>query len=286
DRIDLVVDLAGHTGHNRLGTLAKRPAPVQVTYLGYPNTTGLTTIDYVLVDSVTAPEDESKRFVETPFRLDGGFSCFAPRDDVPPVGPLPALRNGYVTFGATHGLIKLNAVVLDLWSELLRAVRNSRLRIARDMLSGEARERLRVQFLDRGIDAERVEFHTPPVGASGYWDLYHDFDIALDTFPWSGHTTACEALWMGVPVITLRGKIHAARMVASALTHARLTDWIASSKARYVALAAKRAADVNELTKLRAGLREHVRNSPLCDAAGFTRKLEEAYRTMWRKWCK
>ena len=204
---------------------------------------------------------------------------------MPPVALLPALRNGFITFGATHGLIKLNGAVLDLWAELLRAVPDARLRIARDMLSGAAREHLRRRFRERGIEEERVELYQPRMATNDYWGLYHDIDIALDTFPWSGHTTACEALWMGVPVITLRGKNHASRMVASVLTQANLSDWIASSKSRDVTLAAKRAANVAGLAELRADLREHVRKSALCDAVGFTRRLEEAYRTMWRKWC-
>jgi len=242
-------------------------------------------IDYILTDDITLPDGATQRFIETPFRLPGGFSCFAPRDDVPAVAPLPALRNGFVTFGATHGLIRLNSAVLDVWAELLRAVPSARLRIIRDMLAGEAREHFRRQFAERGIEADRIELLQAPVGVNNYWGLYHDIDIALDTFPWSGHTTACEALWMGVPVVVLRGKNHASRMVASVLTHANLTDWIAGTKPAYVKLAAARAADVAALATLRAGLRQQVRRSPLCDAVAFTRRLEDAYRVMWRKWC-
>jgi predicted O-linked N-acetylglucosamine transferase (SPINDLY family) len=285
DGVDILIDLAGHTAHNRLGVFALKPAPIQVTYLGYANTTGLQTMNYILTDAVAVPEDNQQRFVETPWRLPGGFSCFAPRPDAPAIEMLPASRNGYVTFGSTHGLIRLNGAVLDLWSEVLRAVPRSRLRIARDMLRGSARDYFCRQFRDRGIAEGRIELYSPPVATNSYWTLYHDIDVSLDTFPWSGHTTACESLWMGVPVVTLQGKTHAGRMVASVLMHSGLSDWIAASPSEYVALTAQWAGDTGRLAQVRAEMRQRLLGSTLCDAVGFTKKLEHAYRMMWRRWC-
>ncbi len=279
DRIDVLIDLAGHTANNRLAVFARRPAPVQVTYLGYPNTTGLPAIDYVIVDPVTLPEGDPVRFVEKPFRLPGGFSCFAP-PDAPPVNDLPAGKNGFVTFLSAHGLIKLNRAVLDLWAALVKAVPNARLRIVRDMLTSDAQAYFRNEFRRRGVPDARVDLIQPPLGAAAYFEVYHHADLSLDAFPWTGHTTCCESLWMGVPTISLRGKTHAGRMVASVLTHAGLPDWIADTPEQYVQLAAKWASNPLALAAVRAGLREKVRRSALCDAVGFTRRLEDAFRKM------
>ncbi|MFL5340278.1 MAG: tetratricopeptide repeat protein, partial [Gemmataceae bacterium] len=285
DRIDVLVDLAGHTGNNRLGALAFRPAPVQVTYLGYPNTTGMGCIDYVLVDSVTQPAAEPAWFVEEPVRLGGGFCVYAPRDDAPPPGPLPAKQNGFVTFGLFHNLSKLNPALLALWARVLKAVPNAKLLVGRNSLSGETQVELRRRFAAAGLPDDRVEMRQLVAGPAAFLESYLPVDIALDTIPWSGHTTACDSLWMGVPVITLRGQTHAGRMVSSVLTHVGLPDWIAENPDQYVELAAKWACDLDGLANVRSGLREQMRRSKLCDAQNFTAHLEQAYQQMWKRYC-
>lgn len=284
DRIDLLVDLAGHTSGNRLRVFARKPAPIQATYLGYVNTTGLATIDYRLTDAVADPPGEAATHTEELWRLPGCFCCYAPPASAPDIGPLPAQRAGGITFGSMHHLAKLNDQVIDVWSALLQSLPTSRLLIFRHTLQGDLPERLHQAFERRGVPRQRVELRSalPP---GGHLAVYHDIDVALDVFPWCGHTTSCEALWMGVPVVTLRGNRHAGRMVASVLECLDLKDWIAGSPQEYIARAAAAALDWPGLMTLRMALRERMRTSPLCDAVGFTRKLEAAYAEMWARWC-
>ncbi|MFL5339777.1 MAG: tetratricopeptide repeat protein [Gemmataceae bacterium] len=285
DGIDVLIDLAGHTASNRLRAFAQKAAPVQATYLGYPNTSAVSAIDYLLTDTVADPPDQPVYLTEEPFRLPNGFCCLLPREDVPPVGPLPAAKNGYLTFGCLHGQSKLNDQVLDLWADVLKAVPTAKLLFARHTMAGEARGRLVRLFGLRGIESDRLQFRQLSAGSAEYWHVYPDFDIHLDPFPWTGHTTSTESLWMGVPVITLRGRTHAGRMVASVLTFAGLPDWVADTPQRYVEIANHWAANIDELARLRAGMREGLKKSKLCDAKGFARQLEDAYRTMWQRWC-
>jgi predicted O-linked N-acetylglucosamine transferase (SPINDLY family) len=286
DGIDILVDLAGHTAKSRVRVFAHKPAPVQVTYLGYPSTTGLTTVDYRLTDAIADPPGEESTYTEDLFRLPAGFCCFTPPPAAPDPNALPAPKVGYVTFASLHALHRLNPAVLDLWCSLLRALPAAHLLVFRHTLQGQTKENLRRQLTDRGIEPNRIDLRQGPAKDGGrYLDVYHDVDIALDTFPWSGHTTSCEALWMGVPVITLRGKRHAGRMVSSVLTQLGLQDLIAETPEQYLEIAVKLANDLDHLATLRTGLRERMKNSPLCDCKGFTRSLEVAYRQMWRKWC-
>ena len=285
DHLDILVELTGHTADNRHMVLARRLAPVQVTYLGYPNTTGVPAIDYLLTDAVADPPDRPTYFTEQAVRLPHGFCCFAPRDDAPAVSELPATRNGYLTVGAPHALGKLSAAVLDLWARVLKEVPNAKLVIARNTLGPGTRDSLREKFVARGVPAERLILQPLQSGEGEYLGFYRDVDITLDSFPWTGHTTSCESLWMGVPTITLRGQTHAGRMVASVMTHAGLADWVAETPDEYVTLAVQWSKNVAKLAALRAGLCEKVRRSKLCDGPGFARQLEEAYRTMWRTWC-
>jgi protein O-GlcNAc transferase len=285
DQVDILVDLAGHTAQNRLLVFALRSAPLQVTYLGFPNTTGMKSIQYLLTDSVTDPEDEPARYTEEVVRLSAGYCCFLPPPEAREVNPLPALSRGYVTFGSLHTLPKLNAGVLELWCEILRAVPQSCLLLFRDTLEGATGESFAREFAERGIPVERVEIrHKIPAGGL-HLPVYEDIDITLDTFPWCGHTTACESLWMGVPIVTLRGHRHAGRLVTSVLQSAGLPDWVTTTPAEYVQRAVRAAADVEALAQLRQSLRPMVAASALCDAARFTRSIEEAYRQIWRTWC-
>jgi predicted O-linked N-acetylglucosamine transferase (SPINDLY family) len=281
DRIDILVDLSGHTAGNRLAVFARKPAPVQATWLGYWDTTGLSELDYRITDAVADPPGEARRHTEELVRLPGGFSCFAPPDELPPVqDEPPCVRNGFVTFGSLHALPKLNDDVLDLWSELLRGTPNARLLICRQELRGDTRERLRDRLTTRGVPADRLELrHEIPTGGS-WLSVYNDIDVALDVFPWNGHTTCCEALFMGVPVVTLAGRTCAGRMVASVLSHAGLSDWVASSPAAYVAIA-QRLARENPRRKLR----DRVAHSRLGDGNAAAREVEQAYRQMWHRYC-
>jgi protein O-GlcNAc transferase len=286
DGVDVLVDLTGHTSKNRLPVFARKPAPVQVTWLGYPNTTGLDAIDYRLVDAVTDPEGEADAYAsETLVRLPGGFLCYGPPDQAPAPGAAPCLSNGFVTFGSFNNPAKLSGATLDAWTQVL-----TRLPTARLLLKGKpfADAATHALFLDRlaerGVAADRVEL----VGwlpDQAHLALYDRVDIAFDPFPYNGTTTTCEALWMGVPVVTLRGDRHAGRVGASLLTQIGLTDLIADSIEAYVEMAVALAGDPARLADLRHSLRPRMAASSLCDAAGFARKVEDAYRTMWARWC-
>jgi predicted O-linked N-acetylglucosamine transferase (SPINDLY family) len=286
DRIDILVDLAGHTAKNRLPVFANKPAPVQVTWLGYPSTTGLAAIDYRLVDTVTDPEAEGGAFsCETLVRLPAGFLCYGPPQDAPAPAARPHLSIDTLTFGSFNNASKLSASTIEAWARLL-----VRLPAARLLLKGKpfACAVTRASFLERllrsGVAKDRVEL-LGWLPDESHLALYDRIDIALDPFPYNGTTTTCEALWMGVPVVTLRGDRHAGRVGASLLTQIGLTDLIADSVEAYVETAAALADDPARLAELGQSLRPRMAASPLCDATAFARKIEAAYRTMWQRWC-
>ncbi len=286
DRVDILVDLAGHTASNRLNVFARKPAPIQVAYLGYANTTGLSTVDYRLTDAVADPEGQPSYCTEKLVRLTQGFCCYrAPTEPLEP-GPLPALASGHITLGSLNNLPRLNQHVLDLWSHLVRSIPGARLLLYRDTFHGETAERFGREFLDRGLTPEQFEirFKLPP--GQNHLSVYQEIDIASDTFPWSGHTTSCEALWMGVPVVTLAGDRHAGRMVASVLTRLELSEWIAHSTDEYAAIVQRLAGNLQALASWRSQLRQRVVGSSLCDGRAFAATIEAAFRTVWRDWCK
>lgn len=286
DGIDILVDLAGHTGNNALKVFSYKPASVQVTWLGYPDTTGLSTIDYRLTDALCDPPGNEAFHTETLVRLPGCFLCYQPLTDAPEVAPLPAVGKGYVTFGSFNHLPKMNAKVIALWAKLLAAVPQARLLIKNKSLTDAATaERYYGSFAVHGIGRERVELTGFTATQAEHMELYRRVDIALDTFPYSGATTTCEALWMGVPVVTLAGVRHSGRVGVSLLNAVGLNDWIAGTPEHYVAIAVQMAADIPRLADLRAGLRQRMAASPLCDGKAFTRKVEAAYRQMWLAWC-
>jgi predicted O-linked N-acetylglucosamine transferase (SPINDLY family) len=286
DGIDVLVDLCGHLAGSRLLTFARRPAPVQISYLGYPGTTGLDAIGYRLADAVIDPPEEPAYYAEELVRLPGCFCCYAPPPEAPalPAEP-PVRRQRVVTFGSLHKLEKLNDQVLQLWHGMLAEVPGSRLLFARHTLRGETVDYWQQRLVEHGFDLARVELRHVEAVAMRHLEVYADIDIVLDVFPWSGHTTACEALWMGVPVITLRGNRAATRMTASVLTHLGLQEWVAEDPDDYRRIATNLAADTACLTELRRTLRGRLRASRLCDGAAFTRGLEATYRTLWRRWC-
>ncbi len=286
DAIDILVDLAGHTAGNRLGAFARKPAPVQINWLGYPDTTGLGAMDSRLTDTIADPPGADAFAVENLVRLPQGFLCYGAGDDVPPVSPSPAGAAGSVTFGSFNNLPKLNDETLDLWAQVLLAVPGSRLLLkARGLNDPAIVQGVVARFALAGVATERLRFAGRVRGYAGHMALYHEMDIALDSLPYNGTTTTCEALWMGVPTVTLAGDRHCARVGASLMTRVGLADLVAETPEDYVAIAAKLAADRARLAELRAGMRARVEASPLMDAAGFTRSLEDAYRALWRDWC-
>ena len=280
DSIDILVDLAGHTAGNRLRVFALKPGPVQATWLGYLNTTGLATVDYRITDEVLDPPGQPTRDTEQLMRLPGGFCCFSPPTDAPDIGPLPALSRRYLTFGSLHSLFKLNARVLDLWCEVLRALPTSRLLIFRDTLAGTVVEHLRNEFTQRGIDPARLDLRTGS-GAPGYLGIYSQIDVSLDVFPWTGGVTTCESLWMGVPMLSIAGPRPAQRNTAAILANVGLSQWAVTTPKEFVAKARSLPHELDQLSHLRGELRQRM-TATICDAARFTRGLEDAYRTMWR----
>jgi protein O-GlcNAc transferase len=287
DGIDILVDLAGLTGDNRLRVLAYRPAPVQATYLGYPATTGLAAVDFRLTDAVANPPGTEDYFTEALARVEGGFCCYMPPPDSPPVGSPPVVANGYVTFGTAMNTIKINPRVVAVWSRVLQEVPTARLLLARGSFRSEAlRERFRRDFAAHGVDPDRIDFEgTAAMDTRDALAAYGRMDIALDTFPYNGHTTTCEALWMGLPVIVLEGRSFIDRVGVSLLAAAGIDDMAADTQDAYVALAAAWAADPARLADVRAEQRRRLAGSALLDAPGRTRAVEAAYREMWRAWC-
>ncbi|SIO13922.1 Predicted O-linked N-acetylglucosamine transferase, SPINDLY family [Singulisphaera sp. GP187] len=284
DRLDILVDLSGHTARHRMGLFAHKPAPIQVTYLGYPNTTGLATIDYLLTDAIADPPDDPTWSSEIPYHLPDVFCCYSPPEEAPEVNPLPALQAQGVTFGSLHKLPKLNSRVLELWAELLRSIPTARLLLYRNNLRGQRKEEIEAFFRAQGITADRLELRNIVEGGGNHYQIYQDIDISLDVFPWSGHTTACESVWMGVPIVTLRGNRHAGRMTASVLTCLGLNDWIAETPQQYLDIAQRFASDRTHLAELRRTMRTRMNCSPMGDGQTWTKNLENAYRTMWHQW--
>jgi len=287
DAIDILIDLGGHTSKNRLGVFARKPAPVQVTWLGYPNTTGLAAIDWRLVDAVTDPEGGADaQAVERLYRLPAPFLCFEPAPKTPDVAPLPALANGHVTFGSFNKINKISDRTVRLWARVLAAVPGSRL-ILKSLSFNDAptRDRLLGIMAEAGIGADRVLLLGWEPHLKGHLEVYHRIDIALDTEPYNGTTTTCEAAWMGVPTVTLRGDRHAARVGATIDAALGLDRLATPDEEGFVAAAADLAADLPALAALRGGLRERMRASPLCDGNAFARKFEAALREIWRGWC-
>jgi len=285
DAIDILIDLSGHTAFNRLAVLARRPAPVQASWLGCQGTTGMASVDYLIADALTLPPRIEAGYAESIWRLPDSSLCCRMPDAGAAVSPLPAAATGMLTFGSCNNLAKLNDAVVALWSRLLLAVPASRLLLKTRQLADEAVcADLRRRFAAHGIAADRLCLR-PPLSRAHYLDTYHDIDIALDPFPYPGVTTTTEALWMGVPVLTLAGDSFVARQGIGLLTLAALPDWIAVDAEDYVARAVRHAADLPALAALRAGLRDRLRASLLFDAPRFAANFHAALRGMWQRWC-
>lgn len=281
DRLDVLVELAGHSAANRLAMLSRRLATVQASYLGYPATTGLPSIDFVITDRGLDPSEEDQVFYrETLWRLDRPCFCFRPDEEFPAVGPLPALGRGALTFGSFNALGKISGAVIDLWASVLQALpRATLLMQARAFSDPGSRRRVVDRFGERGVEPGRLETH----GFSSLAEhlaLFHRTDICLDTFPWNGHMTTLDSLWMGVPVLTLAGDRRAARMGASIMGELGLREFVASSPEDFVAKAVALAGRLDVLAELRASLRGRLESSALADGASLARALEGAFRAM------
>jgi predicted O-linked N-acetylglucosamine transferase (SPINDLY family) len=284
DAIDVLVDLSGHTANNRLLVFAAKPAPVQVTYLGYPNTTGMTAMDYRLTDALADPPGLSDELnVERLWRLPTCAWCYAPFENAPDVQPR---ASGPIMFGCFNAFAKINGSLVAIWAELLGRVAGSRLLLkSAGAGTASAQRRLTEQLAKHGISGDRIEMHGRIADSRGHLDLYGRVDVALDSYPYHGTTTTCEALWMGVPVVSLAGAAHVSRVGVSLLGNVGLPELVAQTPEQYVQIAADLAGDLPRLAELRRTLRGRMGQSPLMDAAGFAQGVEAAYRQMWRNWC-
>jgi predicted O-linked N-acetylglucosamine transferase (SPINDLY family) len=284
DRLDILVELSGHTNGSRLSVLARRVAPIQVTYLGYPNTTGLAAIDYRITDARADPPGESDELhVEKLVRLPKSFLCYAPPQTGDNRGIAPFRRNGHVTFGSFNNFAKISPTSIRLWASILTGVAGSKLFIKTHGLQDPGLRALLIErFEGAGVAAERILIAAPIASHREHMDTYNEVDIALDTFPYHGTTTTLDALWMGVPVITLAGDRHASRVGVSILSTLGLTEYVARVPDQYVALAVDLAGDAEKLDRYRRSLRERLASSPLTDGRDFTEKLEHAYLEMWK----
>ena len=284
DAIDVLVDLTGHAGVMRLGVFAQQPAPVQVTWLGYLNTTGLSRIQYRLCDALTDPPGLTEQLhTETLIRLPHSQWCYRPVVATGHAVEPPLARNGCITFGSFNHAPKLSPTARRLWCEILTRLPDSRMVVV-GVPEGQPRDRLLADFRQAGIAASRLTV-APRVPLDDYFRWFDEVDIALDSMPYSGGTTTCDTLWMGVPVVTFAGPRSVSRSAASILTTAGLGDWIGATPEDYVRLAVEAARDEARLARLRGSLRQRLRESPLMDEAGFVPDLEDAYRRMWRGWC-
>jgi predicted O-linked N-acetylglucosamine transferase (SPINDLY family) len=284
--VDILIDLGGYGDAGRMNACARRLAPVQVKWVGMQShSSGLAEMDWFISDRWETPDGFDTFYSERLMRLPDGYVCYTPPPHAPDVGPLPALRNGHITFGCFNNLAKITPRVIETWCGILTRVPGSRMVLKTHQLSDpDTAARLRSAFAAHDVDPERIECR----GSSGhraFMGQYGDIDFVLDPFPYSGGLTTCEALWMGVPTITLPGEIFASRHSASHMSNAGLADWVVGSVTDYADMAVARAADIAALAALRVGLREQVRLSPLCDSPRFGRNLGAALRAAWRDWC-
>jgi predicted O-linked N-acetylglucosamine transferase (SPINDLY family) len=286
DQIDILIDLSGHTALNRLLVFAQRPAPIQATWIGYPNTTGLSSMDYWITDRYLHPPGQTeKSHIEALLVLPETFALYQPPDEAPSVQKTRASASGAITFGCFNSIAKLSMLVIELWSRVLKSVPRSRLHLKDAALQdASVRRGLAGQFQAFGITDDRLQFSGwEPL--AGYLDAYREIDILLDPFPFTGHTTSLHGIWMGVPLITLAGDSHIFRRGVSILENLQLRELIATSPDHYVEIAVNLAADAPRLRALHAGLRQRLAESPLMDAPRFMQHFEAALRSAWASYC-
>jgi protein O-GlcNAc transferase len=286
DKIDILVDLSGYSLGNGLSIFHHKPAPIQVTWLGCPSSTGSEAIDYRLSDLWLTPPDTPEYFAEKVWNLERVSHCYRPTAQAPTIGPLPALKRGHITFGSFNNASKLSVQILKLWAAVLQAVEGSRLVLkCWQMADSEVRRRVSSVFVECGIEERRIDFLGHFASVNEHLDFYNRIDIALDTYPYNGATTTLEALWMGVPVISLAGWRTASRYGLSFLQTIGCEEFATKTPEQFVQTARDLAADLPRLTKIRSQLRKQVKQSSLCDEPGFAQAVEAAYRQMWHRWC-
>ncbi len=282
DAVNILVDLSGHTRGGRPGVFARKPAPLQIGYLGYLNTSGMAAMDYRISDSVADPPGYADRLHrEALLRLPRTQWCFQPPQEALPVSPPPSLRKGHITFGSFNHIAKLNESVLDLWAELLGRLPGSRLRVLA-VPDAEAGARTLRPMQQRGIAPARIDL-VGRLARDAYWRSFGEVDIALDPFPYTGGATSCETLWMGVPLVSLAGAFGFGRSGASVLVNAGFPDFVATDERAYLGIATKLAQDTSALARLRSSMRERLARSPLLAAPDFVRALEDAYCELWQR---
>lgn len=284
DGIDILVDLGGHTGTNNLTLFGFKPAPVQVSWIGYPNTTGLKSMDYRITDALADPPGEADALhTEKLWRMPECFSCFEAPTDSPNVGPLPAIKNAHITFGSFNNFAKTTSEVIAVWANILKRVPQSRLMLKnKSMAAKHVQTFIFSHFAKHGVRPEQLDLMTMDNEQASHLDRYNCVDIALDPFPYNGTTTTFDALWMGVPMVVLSGCNHVSRVGVSQMSNLGLPELIARDSDDYVDIAVKLANDVPRLVALRAGMRERLNNSPLMNVPRFTKNLEKAYQAMWK----
>ncbi len=282
DGIDILIDLTGQTANSRMMVFARGPAPVQVGYLGYPTVSGVPAMDWRITDRVIDPGDQPAFASDRPLVLSRSMFCFQPDPGAPDVAPPPMLSNGYLTFGSFNNIAKVTDHTLELWAAAMNAVPGSRLLLKSASMAQASNCADIERFMAaRGIDRSRLRLLSRQAADREHLALYDEVDVALDTFPYNGATTTCEALWMGVPVLTLRGRTHTSRMGASILDSIGRADWVAQHDAGFSTLAASLAADADALARWRAGARANLAGSALCDGQAFARSFEHALEQAW-----
>jgi predicted O-linked N-acetylglucosamine transferase (SPINDLY family) len=284
DGIDILIDLTMHMDGVRLPLFARKPAPVQISWLAYPGTTGLRTIDYRITDRYLDPVDVAAGpYTERSLVLPDTFWCYDPLTTGPEPGPLPAIQNGFVRFGSLNHVRKINDQVLRLWARIMADVDGSKLL----MLAPEGQTRVRIrEFLhSQGITADRIEF-SPRLRRDDYLGLFRQIDIGLDPFPYGGHTTSLDSFWMGVPMVSLLGNTIVGRAALTLASQMDLVHHVATSPDEYLTIACNLARDLTQLATVRSGLRERMQSSRLMDYPRFARNMEAAYREAWKIWCK